>query len=176
MMDRWVLAGLVAVAFSSGAAAAAPGSAEVDVLAGLVNCRAIAGIAERVACYDTEIERLKQAQTAGDLVAYNRSQIQGDRRSSFGLSEPKVRVPGSRGEDRQNDLKEIASKIAQVSTDREGRLIFVLENGARWRQTDSLTLARRALPGQPVRIRAASMGSYLINVDGQKALRVRREK
>lgn len=176
MIERIALMGLVGLAFCSNAAAAAPGSAQAEVIERLGKCRAIADTAARAICYDAGFDSLKKAQTAGDVVVYDRSQLRETRRSGFGLPQPKVKIPGSRGKDRQDDVKEILSKIAQVNTDTEGRLMFVLEDGARWRQTDTLTLGRRPLPGQPVRIRAAALGSYLMNVDGQKALRVRRER
>jgi hypothetical protein len=70
-------------------------------------------------------------------------------------------------------LEEMESRIASVRVNAEGKPVFTLANGQAWRQLDSP--AARLQPGDVVRIRRASLGSYLLlRPDGGRGIRVRR--
>ena len=58
----------------------------------------------------------------------------------------------------------------------DGKWSLELEDGAVWVQTESATLGRRPKDGSTVEIRKAAMGSYFINIDGQRAIRAKRVK
>ena len=56
-----------------------------------------------------------------------------------------------------------------------GKLVLTLDNGQVWSQVDSSSLHLRT--GDKVRIRRASLGSYLLGTSGSnKTIRVRRSK
>jgi len=57
----------------------------------------------------------------------------------------------------------------------DGKWLFRLEDGSEWRQIDSGTVRFRERQGGPVRIRRASLGSYLMTIGNSRAVRVRRQ-
>jgi hypothetical protein len=143
------------------------------VLSRVVQCRAIAAEAERLACYDREVAAMDQAASAGELVAMDRNQIRRTRRSLFGLTVPNLGVFGDDNED-EEEASRIESTIRSASMNNNGRWVIELADGARWIQADSRGLNFPPRAGQPIRIRRAAMGSYLANVNNQTAIRVRR--
>jgi hypothetical protein len=143
------------------------------VLSRVVQCRAIAAEAERLACYDREVAAMDQAASAGELVAMDRNQIRRTRRSLFGLTVPNLGVFGDDNED-EEEASRIESTIRSASMNGNGRWVIELADGARWIQADSRGLNFPPRAGQPIRIRRAAMGSYLANVNNQTAIRVRR--
>ena len=68
----------------------------------------------------------------------------------------------------------IESKIASLRQFSGGKWLFVLEDGARWSQTEPARL-RSPKVGDTIRIRKAALGSYLANINGRTAIRVKRE-
>ena len=142
----------------------------------LVACRSISATAERLACYDREVAAVDAAERARDLVVVDRQQVRRTRRSLFGLALPNL---GIFGDDNDDDSEEeqasvLESTIRTVRQDADGKWTFTLEDGARWTQVDTRDLQRDPRPGNRVRIRRAGLGSYLANIDGQLAIRVRR--
>lgn len=137
-----------------------------------VQCRAIPDAQERLACYDREVAALEQAERSNEIRVVNRQQVRATRRTLFGLDLPDFDIFGG-GNDEGEAVSEIVSTIRSFSQDGNGKYVFVLADGARWRQTDSRNLIEPRV-GQPIRIRRAAMGSFLANVGRQVAVRVRR--
>jgi hypothetical protein len=50
-----------------------------------------------------------------------------------------------------------------------------LEDGSTWVQTDNNLIAARPRSGQPVRVNRGALGSYMMRVNGQPGVRVRRQ-
>ena len=74
-------------------------------------------------------------------------------------------------------LNETSFKVARAWEIGAGGLwAMELDSGAVWRQTDGNKLSRRPKPGSTVEIRSAALGSYFMNVDGQTAIRVKRDR
>jgi hypothetical protein len=136
-----------------------------------VQCRALANPQERLACYDREVAALEQAERTSEIRVVDRQQMRSTRRTLFGLSLPDINIFG--GDDEGEAVTEITSQLRSVSQDANGKYLFELEDGARWRQIDSRDLVNPRA-GQPIRIRRAAMGSFLANVGRQTAVRVRR--
>lgn len=155
----------------------------------LSDCRGIAGDAARLACYDGLADRQAQpvktpepdrpppataatgaaaappAQAALPLPSpeelFGRSVVQ---------SEDTVRRAAGVGQ-----LEEITAKVTGVHVAPYGKLVLTLDNGQVWSQADSSRLSLNS--GDDVRIRRASLGSYLLTAVGRKqAIRVRRSK
>lgn len=169
---------LLAMIAAVPAAAQAQNAAETpDVLVRLDACRAIASPEERLGCFDREVALLQAARTAREVVVVDRQQLRRTRRTLFGLTLPDLELFGDRGDDRDREaITEIESTIRSVSGGHRRGWLFSLEDGAVWAQTDSRPLAREPRPGTKIRIRRAALGSYLANIAGAPAIRVRRER
>lgn len=154
---------------------AVPASERPAALTRLIDCRSVQGEAERLACYDREVAAFQTAEQNNELVVMDRQQVRRTRRTLFGLTLPDLNIFGDDNPD-QDGVSVLETTLRAASEDPNGKWILVLEDGARWRQIDSRTLPREPRGGHPIRIRRAAMGSYLANIDGQIAIRVRRER
>jgi hypothetical protein len=145
--------------------------ARADVLQKLINCRAIPNDAERLACYEAQTAKIDDAEAKRDLVIIDRDQATKARKEGFGLPARPLVVgtPPSLGE----GVSDVTAKIRTAKLLSTKRWLIVLDDGARWYQAESKTI-RDPKPGQSVRIRKASLGGFLANIDGQPATRVRR--
>jgi hypothetical protein len=145
--------------------------ARADVLQKLIDCRSIPSDAERLACYETQTAKIDDAEAKRDLVIIDRDQATKARKDGFGLPARPLIVgtPPALGE----GVSDVTAKIRSAKLLDSKRWLFVLEDGARWYQAELKTL-RDPKPGQSVRIRKASLGGFLANIDGQPATRVRR--
>ncbi|WP_380872727.1 hypothetical protein [Sphingomonas sp. DBB INV C78] len=148
----------------------------------LVDCRAIADDGQRLACYDAQVAALDSAEANKDVVVVDKGQIKKAKKTLFGLSLPTLDIFGGgsdekKDEAQQEEVTEIETTIKSAAplkgtTD---RWVIIIEDGARWVQTESKRLNRSPKPGMPIKIRKATLGSYFANVDGQPAIRMRRE-
>ncbi len=170
---RWIfsVAVLGLVVCEAGARAAAQGPA-VQVKA-VLDCRAIPENSARLACYDAAVAAMGQAEVKGDLLTLDKEQRRTVRRQSFGLTLPSFTL-FDRGE-KPEEADRLISKIASVSRLPRGQWVIHLEDGAVWRQIDEEELRRDPKAGQAVAIRRAALGSFLMNIDGQSAIRVHRD-
>ncbi|MGF1549176.1 MAG: hypothetical protein ACFBQW_01370 [Sphingomonadaceae bacterium] len=164
----WVPALIMLWAFP--AAAAEEERARAPLLAELVKCRDIADERTRLACYDRQVAALDAAEARRELVVVDRAEVKKAERSLFGLSLPETRIFTR---DRES-IDRIETTVAAARQNARGKWSFVLEDGARWHQTDSRELSIEPEKGDPIVIRKAAMGSYLANVKGQIAIRVKR--
>lgn len=137
----------------------------------LVNCRTIANSEERLACFDAKVAALDEAQQKQDIVVTDRETVKEARRGLFGFNLPKIKIFGEN--DNAEDIDEISSTITSVST-QGGKWLIVLEDGAKWLQVDSEQLVTYPKPGMPVVLKKAALGSFLVNIRGQRAIRMRR--
>jgi hypothetical protein len=142
-----------------------------EVLQKLIDCRSIPNDAQRLACYETQTAKIDDAESKRDLVIIDRDQATKARKEGFGLPARPLVVgtPPALGE----GVSDVTAKIRTAKLLNSNRWLFVLDDGARWYQAESKTI-RDPKPGQSVRIRKASLGGYLANIDGQPATRVRR--
>jgi hypothetical protein len=159
---------------SAAAAVAAPAAAQESdagaapaVFQQVIDCRTIADSAKRLACFDNSVAALEQATAKKDLFVADRAKVRETKKGLFGLSLPSVKLFGD-----GDELDEIEGKVAGLSNTSRGKWVFMLEDGARWEQTD--TRAIYPEKGDRIRIRRAAMGSFLANVGGSTAFRVSR--
>jgi hypothetical protein len=73
-------------------------------------------------------------------------------------------------------VAEVALAIASISVNKvTGKALIRLENGQVWEQVDSEVVSRsKVRKAKVATIRKAAMGSFLMNLDGGTAIRVRR--
>jgi hypothetical protein len=161
----------------SGAASAKDRDAKIarsDLLQKVVDCRAIADSTARLACYDTQVARLDEAEAKKEVVVVDQAEVKKARRGLFGLSLPDLGgLFGGGGDGKEDEgLSEIESVIKQSSF-ANNRWTITLEDGARWVQTE-LRSVREPKPGMKIRIKKAAMGSFMANINDRPAIRVAR--
>lgn len=177
-MGRLAVRGLLlAPLFATGAAwSQAPERNErPEVFRKLIDCRSLTADAERLACFDARVDALDRAEQARELVVADKSQVRKARRSLFGFPLPKLPLFGDGGDDSAEEFERIETTIQSARQLGNGRWSIVLEDGARWVQTDSKEMGTPARAGDKIAIRRAALGSFFANVNGQLAIRVRRE-
>ncbi|HEX6376887.1 MAG TPA: hypothetical protein VFZ91_14340 [Allosphingosinicella sp.] len=138
----------------------------------LVRCRALADDAARLKCFDAAAATLQQAAENRDLVVVDRKQIREANRGLFGLDLPDVNPFGGGGG--EEEIKSIESVVRSAVQDGDGRWVVTLEDGSTWAQTDSYPLAVNPKRGHKVKVVKASMGSYMMRVNGQPGVRAKR--
>ncbi|MDZ4371860.1 MAG: hypothetical protein U1C74_10605 [Phenylobacterium sp.] len=148
----------------------------------LIACRKIEATTERLACYDAMAQAFDQAQAAGDIVVVDREQAEKVRRQAFGFTLPSLSLfdrparSGEKPEVVREEADRLTTTLKQGRQRGDGKWMLELEDGAMWIQTDNEPLPRGAKPGAKVEIRRAAMGSFFINVDGQRAIRAVRSR
>jgi hypothetical protein len=174
MFRRTAFAALIAAGALAGTAGAqtAPREAPPAAFARAVQCRTIADAQQRLACYDREVAALEQAERTAEIRVVDRQQVRRTRRTLFGLDLPDVDLFGGGDDDA---VSEVNSTLRSVTQTGLGKWIFELEDGARWVQIDSLNISPDPRAGHTIRIRRGAIGSFLANVNGRRAVRVRRQ-
>ncbi|MFT4252621.1 MAG: hypothetical protein QM608_09070, partial [Caulobacter sp.] len=155
------------------AQAAAPIARDVaPALKALLDCRGIADNDRRLACYDAAVDSITTAEKKGDVIIVDRQQAQAARRQAFGLDLSALSI-FDRGEEKE-EVDRIVGEVTRAARAPDGRWVLTLADGAVWRQADDRELSSPPKPGAKVEIRKAAAGSYLMNIDGQRAIRARR--
>lgn len=169
-----LISGLAALAAASTLSGqAVPAQDRPETLARLMACRGVADGAARLACFDAAAGALETAERAGDVVVIDRAGVAETRRQLFGFEMPSLpRLFGPLG---AVEIDSIDTTLQSAALVGEGRWVFRLADGGVWRQIDSERVRFQNRPGQPVRIRKASLGSFLLTVGDSRAVRVRRQ-
>ena len=170
-MTKLLLA--AAIAFIAGpnlVRAAEP--AEPAVIAALKACRALTADAERLACYDKAAQSVTKAQETGEVIIIDKQSARAARRQAFGLELPTLSIL-DRGADKA-ETEKLQSVVKSARVDAEQRLVVTLEDGAVWRQIDDTMLGKPPKAGDTIEVRKAAMGSYMMKIGSQPAIRVRR--
>jgi len=159
---------------ATGAGAQPKGEARSAMLQKLVDCRKLTDEAARLACYDQATVALDQAEAKGDIVIVDREQARKVRRQAFGFSMPSITL-FERGET-QEELENVSGVVAVARVNGAGKWVIKLEDGAVWTQVDAKELFKDPKPGMTVKIRQASLGSFLMTIDTMGAFRARRSE
>ncbi len=138
----------------------------------VVACRSIENAEARLACYDEKVTILDEAQKRKDIVLTDKEAVKATKKGLFGFDLPSLKIFGD--DDDEDEVKEIESVVKSASQSREGALLVTLADGARWQQIDTKILNRKIKEGMTVRIRKASLGSFLVNIDSLPAIRMKR--
>ena len=165
--------GLAAATLAAAAAQTPPPQQRPEMLERLTACRAVAEDAARLACYDAAAAAFESAEREGELVVIDRAAVNETRRQLFGFEMPTL--PRLFGNGAGEDLDSIETTLERASLSGENRWVFRLADGSVWRQIDSERVRFDNRPGEPVRVRKASLGSFLMTVGGSRAVRVRRQ-
>jgi hypothetical protein len=171
---RNIFAGaLLALGAGGTALAAKPAPTTAPAVQAVVDCRKIDDGVQRLACYDAATDALTKAQSSGDLVTLDREQRRAVRKQAFGFTLPSLAMfdVGEKSEEADS----IDETLASARQDAQGKWIFVMQDGAVWRQIDDEFLSRDPHSGSAIVIRRAIMGSYMLSVDKQPGVRAHRD-
>lgn len=142
-------------------------------------CQTIPADAERLACFDQAVATLKARETAGEVQTVDVAAIESIEKEAFGFSLPSL--PSLfRSQAGDTAPRESVSEITvPVKSARiqgvTGKVVVVLENGQTWEQTDTVKANAFAIKkAKEARIRKASMGSYMLSLDGAASFRAKR--
>ena len=146
-------------------------SAPPAVYQAVVDCRGIADAAQRLACFDRTVGEMAKAGEDKNLVVLDREAMRETRKGLFGFNLPKLKLFGG-GNDDDQEVTEIESTISGIRTADDGMPVFTIADGAKWKQTEGRNVYPKV--GDPIRIRKATLGSYMANVNKRAAVRVMR--
>ena len=164
---------LAAALLACAPARAADPTARPPALQSVIDCRKLTDGAQRLACYDAAVAKMDEAETKGDLVTLDRDQRQAARRQAFGFSMPAFTM-FDRGE-KPETINKVVETVASVSVTAQGRWVLRMRDGAVWRQIDGEELYKKPHAGSVAEIHKASLGSFMMNIDNQPAIRVHRD-
>lgn len=149
-------------------------SARATIVEDLARCREIADARQRLTCYDAAAAALDTAERAGELVVLDRQQVQDTQRRLFGFQIGNPFAARLNGPE-EPEIDSIETTLVSAGFVGDGKRLFRLADGSEWRQIDSGGVHFRERQGEPVRIRRASLGSYLMTIGNSRAVRVRRQ-
>jgi hypothetical protein len=161
-------------------AADKPPKAPPAVVQKLLDCRGLADAAARLACFDASVAALASGVEKREVMLADKEDVKKARRSLFGLALPSFNLFGKDDDDsgdKQDErgvVSEIEAVLKSARQSRPGFWTFALDDDSVWVMTEGKTIPRDPRAGMKIRIRRAVAGSYLANVDGQIAVRVRR--
>ncbi|WP_088310422.1 hypothetical protein [Novosphingobium sp. B 225] len=139
------------------------------VFQAVIECKDLTDPAQRLACYDRTVGAMASARETKDLVVADRATMREARKGLFGLALPKIKLFG--GGDSE-DVVAIDGTIESTYAARDGNFVFVLADGARWKQIDGRPAY--AKKGDPIHIEKASLGSFFAKIGrGQNARVIR---
>jgi hypothetical protein len=176
-------ASVLALAAASLAWSAAPASAQADraaVVDILVECAKIDDPTARLACYDNNMRRVgatPRATVPGQTVrgvVGGGAPIETQGPQGFGYEDVRSNDP-ARFQPRAGQLQEIHPRVAAVTPREPGIYLVTLDDGAQWLFAEGVSSQFR-LPrrGDEIEIERASLGSFLMRIDGQPPVPVRR--
>jgi hypothetical protein len=139
----------------------------------LVQCKEVADSAARLACYDERVGKLEQAAASGELVVSDRATVKEAQRGLFGFRLPSLKLFGG-GEDGKDEIQQIEGVVASARTFGYGSWRITLQDGSVWEQIDDERPVFDPAKGDKVKVYKAALGTYKMNIAGQRALKVRR--
>lgn len=149
---------------------------------------------QRLACFDAAVAVVKAAEARSDIITLDRPRVAAVRREAFGFRIPSLPRfgfggGGSGGAAAAGAANSSSDQSARPSDDSEDEQNFVvtrvgragdrvaiyLDNGNVWQLTEAGEFSAPRQTPFNVRIRTASLGSFILSVEGRnKGYRVRR--
>lgn len=174
----WLVGGGMALAGVSVTAAPRTQQPRPEIFTSLLQCRAIAEDAARLACFDRQSAAMDAAAQRDEVVVLDKGELKKTRKTLFGFSFPKLPFL-SDSDDKPSQSREeegfshIEAKIASLRSMGYGKWQIGLEDGAQWATTEAIT-GREPEVGQTIEIRRAAIGSFLGKIAGGRAVRMKR--
>jgi len=172
-MKLLIAFGIVAAAATLGGPAPAQDRASNALIGAVTACRSEQDGAARLRCYDAAAAALAEAESSGKVVVVDREDVRKTRRSLFGFSLPKL--PFFSGDDSaESQQDEITATVAAAGALGYDKYRVKLEDGALWETTEGSPNVRGPRRGDTVVIKRGPLGSYMMKIAGQRALRAKR--
>jgi hypothetical protein len=186
------LAVVVALAPAATLAQPAPGPPSGSALDGLYACSAITAPEARLACFDAAVARLRGEEERGEVIALDRARTDAVRREAFGFSMPTLprfrrpaASPGGQAQPvspvpvarvaRAEETEDSQTYTVVAVSPRASGTIITTSNDQTWLLVDPPAFQPNPRPPFQARIRRASMGSFILQVEGRnRGYRVRR--
>ncbi len=176
-------ASILAAVVGSLTLSATPASAQADrtgVLNILVECAKLDDPTSRLACYDNNMTRAGAAARAtvpGQTVrgvTGGAAPIETQGPQGFGYEDVRAQDP-ARFQVRPGQMQEIHPRVASATPREPGIYLVTLDDGAQWLFAEGVGPQFR-LPsrGDQIEIERGSLGSFLMRIDGQSPVPVRR--
>ena len=173
---------ILALAATSLAITTSPATAQVDrniVMNILIECAKIDDPTARLACYDNNMRQV--GATPRNTIPGQVRGVQGggapvESQGPQGFGSDDLRsVDAGRFQPRAGQADEIHPRVATVTEREPGIYLVTLDDGAQWMFAESVSRNYR-LPrrGEQVEIERGAMGSYLLRVEQQQGVPVRR--
>ena len=159
------------------AAAAPKNQPRPEIFVRLLDCRTITDSSSRLACYDRQVGAMETASQNDEVVVLDKEELKKTRRSLFGFSLPKLPFLADRDDDQadksQAEFTTIEAKLSAVRSLGYGKWSFRLDDGAEWQTTEAIP-TRSPKNGMAIKIKRASMGSFMGSVNGWPSVRMKR--
>ncbi|WP_067732888.1 hypothetical protein [Novosphingobium naphthalenivorans] len=140
----------------------------------LMDCRTIADPTARLACYDAKTAALDEATRKNEVVITDKEAVKRARRGLFGFTAPIGKLMGFGGDDEdENRIDEIESTIESARRTPGGWHIK-LADGSVWEQNDTRSFILSPKPGNAVKVKRGSLGTFRVSVAGQPSVKMRR--
>lgn len=165
-----------------------PANATVSPLEPIYTCADKTDPTERLACFDSAVATIRAKEAKSEIVTFDKQRVEKVRREAFGFSLPslpRLGLPAFGGGPKANGKVQDAAEIVDdlekqsfvvISTRQSGgRVELNFENGQVWRLVELEELYAPKRTKFNVTISKASMGSFILTVEGRnKGYRVRR--
>ena len=152
---------------------------EIDAISDIVKCSEINNDDDRLDCFEKNSENLKTIFPISILEKNERKKEilkieKKEKEGNFGILQTVNPIAGNKNK----DLDSLSSTITKNYWVNFGKIKIELENGQIWKQIDSSPYrGPKNLEGKKVVITSASLGSFLLKIDGIGGkYRGRREK
>lgn len=145
-----------------------------EMLERLFECRKNEDPMVRLACLERQTAEIEAATNSRELVVADRAQIREAKRGLFGLSLPKLGIFGGGGAGDEERIDKIETSLQAASQAAGGKWLLVLEDGAKWLQSDSTPVLGSPRAGDALTIERGAMGSYMAKIGKKRAFRVQR--
>ena len=132
-------------------------TAQGDLMGRVVACAGIDDAAKRHACFDVLTPELRGAP----------EKAFGEKSVKSSSEQPRI-VPV--------EPDRVSLKVSSITRDADGAMSFAMENGQVWVQTETRQLGGYGNGPWNAEIRKAMGGSFLLQVNGRAAIRVKRIK
>lgn len=166
-----------ALLIAAPAAAEEAKPAEPELYQKMVACKDIADPAARLACYDRQVAAFDAATRNNDIVIADREEVRKTRRGLFGFAAPIGRLLGLGGDkdaEEREEIDRVETKVARVGRTADGGWRLTFEEAGTWEQIDTRGWVMSPKVGQAAVISRAALGSYMVSVDGQRGIKMRR--
>ena len=176
-MNRLQRSGLIAAAIAAlcaGVSVATPELGVAPIIQHLKDCRAKTDDHERLVCYDAVVSDLIAGAQQGSVMVVDREQARAVRRQAFGFDLSALSIFDRM--EKPAEINRVTATVKSAYQHADGRWVLEMQDGAVWEQTDDEPVQHPAKAGSKAEIRKAALGSYFLNLDGQRAIHAKRVK